>query len=327
MRAFVTGATGFIGSHLVNRLLTTGWKVTVLIRNPRDSAEFSKKGVHVVIGDIVDQQAVHIGVHGSEVIFNLAAALPHNDLSPKAYWNTNVIGAKNLVKAYERTRIKRIVHVSTVGIYGITPRIGTDESFPRSLPDAYSRTKAKAEDIMLYNHKRSGLPVVIIRPTIAYGPGDTRPVFLSLFRLIKRGIFIPIGRGENFFHTIYVDNLIDALILSVNKNVIGEDFIIGDDPCPTMQEILSTIAAVQGTKLAPFYLPIPIAFLVGRLFDLAQKVGLPAPLTTQRVRFMTNNKNFTIEEAKNVLGYKPKIGLVEGIRKTFEWYKKNGYLS
>ena len=327
MRAFVTGATGFIGSHLVSRLVAKGWRVRVLVRKSSSGRSLIKKNIEVVVGDLTDQQAVQTGISNADVIFNVAAALPYHRASVQTYWATNVEGVKNILEACKGKTIKRIIHISTVGIYGSTTKKGADERTKPNPTDVYAQTKLHAEKLITEYSAQFKLPTTIIRPTIGYGPGDTRPVFLSLFKFIRRGLFIPIGRGDNFFHTIYIDNLIDALLLVVQKKeAIGEDFIIGDDPCPTFKTVIREIAHVQEATIPSAYIPRPVALIFGRVFDIVQALGLPAPLTTQRIHFMTQNKKFIIDKAKRLLGYKPRVRLQEGIERTFQWYVKNGYL-
>jgi len=327
MKALVTGATGFVGGKLVTRLLEKGWKVKAFVRRGSSFSKLKKeKNLEVVVGDISDFDSLKKAVTGVDVVFNCAASLPYHNLPKRKYWEVNVDGTRNLMVACLMNKVKRVVYISTVGIYGTTSRKGKSEKSKYKLTDVYSKTKYEGEKIV-WKYIKKGVPVTIIKPTIAYGPTDTRPGFLNLFILIKKGVYPLVGKGNNFFHTIYIDNLIDSLLLAATKkSAVGEDFIIGDDPCPTMGLIVETISEIQGRKPKAFYLPIWLAYLVGILFNLLQYAGLPAPLTTRRVDFMTQNKKFIIGKSKKVLGYVPKISLEEGLRRTFKWYKEKGYL-
>lgn len=327
MQVLVTGATGFIGSNLVESLLKKGCQIYVLVRHKINYPFLKHKNVKIIFGDLLSLDHIKSKLRPVDIVFHLAGSLPHHHLPEKIYWDTNVKGVKNLLEVYKRSNLKRFVYVSTTGIYGSTPKIGTDENSSLHLDSVYAKTKAMGEHLVYSAYKKNKLPIVIIRPTIAYGPGDKRPGFSNLFPLIKKKLFIPVGNGHNFFHTIYVENLIDALMLAVSKQeAIGEDFIIGDDPCPTMKEIVETIATVEGSKVWPFYIPKSIALGIGKFFDVAQKFGVPAILNTQRVKFITENKRFDVSKAKKILGYKAKVNLREGIEKTYQWYQKNKYL-
>lgn len=312
MKALVTGATGFIGGNLVNRLLSQGWVVHALVRRKSKYSALKRKGVVVFFGDLNNFDSIKRATRGVDVVFNCAAALPYHKLPGKEYEKANVLGVTNVLETAKRSRVKRVVHISSVAIYKPT--------------DVYSKTKLSGERIV-WDHVKKGLAAAVIRPTIAYGPGDIRPGFLDLFRLIKKGMFIPVGTGENLFHTIYIDNLIDALYQAATKKAAqGEGFIIGDDPCPKMKQIIKAIATVQGKKLPRFYIPLPIAYLAAVFFEVLQRFGIPAPLTIRRVKFITEPKKFNITKAKRLLDYKPRVGLKEGVEKTYNWYKSRGYL-
>ena len=329
MKVLVTGASGFIGSNLVKRLKKKKWKIRVLTRGNKASLLLHNKSfedVEVISGDISDIKTVKKAVAGVDLIFNLAAALPHHHLSPQKYWQVNVIGVKNLLKVCEGLKLKQLIHVSTVGIYGPGRSGIISENSPIKLTDVYSITKAKAEE-EIAKYIKKGMPITIIRPTIGYGPGDTRPGFLNLFKLIKKGIFIPIGNGINYFHTIYVDNLIDALILvTTKKEAIGQDFIIGDYPCPNLDNIYKKIAKIEKSKILKLYIPLSLAKAVGSIFDVIQKFGITMPLSSQRVKFLTENRRYSIDKVRTVLGFNPKIGLEEGLKRTYKWYKENRHL-
>lgn len=327
MKALVTGATGFIGSNLVKRLLKESWKVKALVRAKSDYAVIKKWGVDILIGDITSSKSVQVASQGVDVFFNCAAALPYHRLPEKDYWEVNVRGVENVLKACRKERVRRIVHISTVGIYGKTGKVALDEKASPKPNDIYSKTKLEGEKLIWKEIKKGDLYITIVRPTIGYGPGDTRPGFLHLFKLMKMGIFVPIGKGENFFHTVYVDNLIDALLLAAwKKEAIGEDFIIGDEPCPRMKNIISAIVKATKSSPLPISLPTSAALLVAKFFDPLRQVGLPTPLTTQRVKFITEDKIFSIEKAKRLLGYKAEIKIQEGAMKTYDWYCREGYL-
>lgn len=299
MKALVTGATGFIGSNLVKRLVDLGWEVGVLVRDRNNLGRISGiKGLTIYQGNLLNKKSILKASSGIDVIFNCAAALPYHKLKDTDYIETNVRGLKNILDIVKGSKIK-LVHLSTVGIYNV----------PK---DIYASTKLEGEELIRKYQNERNIKAVIIRPTIAYGPGDTRPGFLNLFRLIKKGIFPQIAGGENFFHTIYVDNLIEALVLAARKkDAVNNDFIIGDEDVPKMKEILGEMAEIIGSKPIRLYIPKIIASLF---------------LPNRRVRFLTENKKYKIDKAKRILGYKPKIKLEEGLQKTYDWYRQNGYL-
>lgn len=327
MRILVTGATGFIGSNLVGRLKMLGHDVTGLVRSKGRQKRLSALGVKIKIGDVSDLKTVKEALKKVDVIYNLAAGLPHHKLSDQDYFSVNTRGVKNILEASTSHNLEQIVHVSTVGIYGETARRIVTEGSPRHLIDGYSKSKAAAEDLIFNYIKQNRVPVTIIRPTIAYGPGDLRPGFLDLFRLVSKNLFLPIGNGKNYFHTIYVENLVDGLVsVLLNKRSFGEDFIVGDEVCARMKDVYEQVAKIVNKKMWPISLPIGLGLLVGKFFEETQKYGIKGPLNTRRVKFMTENRRYSIEKAKKLLKYRPKVTLSEGLALTYDWYVSNGYL-
>lgn len=324
MKVLVTGSTGFIGSKLVKRLLQEGWQVRCLVR---------KKQTHIrkleyIFGDLSDPTSLAKACKGVDIVFNLAAVLPHHNLPASEYFKTNYEGVKNILQASVKSKVKRVVHVSTVGIFGSTDNSIVDEKSKHRTNDPYSESKEAAEKLIAEYIKAKKIAIVIIRPTLAYGPGDIRPGFSDLFKFIWKRIFILVGSGENYFHTIYIDNLIDALLLAATKKeAIGEDFIIGDDPCPKMKEVVFAISKAERRLIYPFFIPVVIARVIGIFFDISSKLGIPKILNSRRVKFITENRRFSINKAKNILGFKPMVGLEEGTKITFNWYKENGYIN
>lgn len=322
MIAFITGATGFIGSNLIEALKKDHWTIRILAKG-----KVRIKGVEVIYGDITNKDVISHGVNGADVVFNLAAILPHQRKTKEEYFNINVGGVKNIIEACLKYKVKRLVHVSTVGIYGDSGLKIVNERSPRKLSDYYSQSKAKAEDLIFDYIKKYKLKATIIRPTIAFGPHDKRPGFSNLFKLVHNRMFIPVGDGKNYLHTIYVKNLSYALILAAtSKNALGEDFIIGDDPCPTIGKIIKEIYQAEGIKAPKIYLPVFFARVIAKVFDITTKLGLPAPLNSKRLAFITENRRYSIDKAKKILGFKPKVGLSKAIKQTHRWYKQNGYL-
>lgn len=323
-KVLITGASGFIGSYLTYELIKRRVDTRVLLRNKKGRM-FKGRKVEVFVGDLLNQQSLEEALKGVHVIFNVAGALPHHKLDNDSYWNVNVAGVENLVKAAIKNKAEKIVHVSTVGIYG--PRAdGISENSRPNPQDVYAKSKLEGEKA-LKRVAGKNLKVVIVRPTIAYGPGDTRPGFLDLFKLIKKGMFVQVGNGENYFHTVFIENLTDALLLVADcKKADGRDFIVGDEPCPKMSEICNLMAASLNRNKPRVYLPAILATMMSILFEFGGIFGLPVLLSRKRVGFITEPKRYTTEKIKKELGFKPKVSLQDGIKVTADWYNKNNLI-
>ncbi len=324
INVLITGASGFFGSALLKRLLDDKYHLTVLLRKKNT---YRISGIRVVKGDLRNKNDVLLAVKGQDLIFNAGAVLPHHNLPEKEYWLTNFEGVKNITEASMKFNVEQLIHISTAGIYGSTGLRIVNEKSPVSLQDVYAKSKFEAEK-HIFSLRKKGLKFTIIKPVVGYGPGDVRPGFINLLRLVKIGFFVPmVGDGENFFHTVYVDNLIDALMLCIGeKGAVYEDFIIGDEPCFKMRNIMEIMYKVEKKKIPFVNIPESLAYPLGFVGDFARKLGLKPLLTTQRIRFLTQNKRFNIDKAKKILGYKPKVNLQTGIANTYKWYQEKNLI-
>ena len=307
-KILVVGATGFIGTNLVKELVKKGALVSLLVRSKKNLNFFLELDVKYFLGDLLDYKSLVRASRGIDIVFNASGALPYHNLSEEEYWKVNVDGVENLMKGCLVNKVQRVVHVSTVGIYGNVANNVGEDGVPNP-SDVYSKSKLAGEEVVK-KYMRNGLESVIVRPTIAYGPHDTRPVILTLFRMIRKRIYVQIGNGRNYFHTVYVDNLVDVLILAaIKKKAANEDFIVGDDPCPTFLQFSISVAAAMKTNLPDFYIPKILADVtVGILFK-------------KKVDFVTDIKRYKTGKVRRLLGYSPKVDLKEGVERTFEWYK------
>lgn len=310
MKALITGAGGFIGSNLVQKLQKDGWELNLLLQHNTNLNYKTHDTTHIYRGDIRKREDIHKAISGVDVVFNLAAILPHHKATENEYQMVNTGGVRNILFYVEKMKIKRFVQVSTVGIF--------DDP-----PSYYSLSKKRAEEILFKAYRERKTPIVIVRPTIAYGPGDMRPGFLNLMRMIKKGLTVFVGDGNNFFHTVYVGNLVDGLVKAATaEKAIGQDFIIGDDPCPKMKDIVFLMEKIIGKKNIPLSIPLPLARLLGYSFDILKRIKIPSLLNSQRVRFLSEDKKYNIQKAVELLQWHPKIKLEEGLLKTYQWYVK-----
>ncbi|EKD94520.1 MAG: NAD-dependent epimerase/dehydratase [uncultured bacterium] len=312
MNILITGATGFIGGAVARRLLNTSSNVKILVRDGR-KARFSNK-ITVHKGDIRDYKSVEKAFRKIDVVINCAAALPHHKLPEKDYFDINVSGVQNIVNACIAKKVGRLIHISTVGIYGSTFNKNINENSKPNPEDAYAKSKYKGEEII--NNSIFKSSSVIIRPTIAYGPGDIRPVFLRLFKMINNGINISIGGGNNYFHTVYIDNLVSIILQSIKLNqVLGKDFNVGDTVCPKMNDIVNEIIHIQHKKCVNLVIPTKIAMIAGKLLGIERTV-----------RFVSENRRYDTTKVRNCFKLKDDVGISVGIKRTFDWYKKNNFI-
>ena len=328
MKVFVTGGTGFTGRYLVTRLLKEGNEVCVLVRRFSNTEKLKKLGVNLVLGDVRDKKLVNNVVKDMDTVYHLAAVWREGGGIPKSvFWDVNVTGTKNLLEASLQANIERFIQCSTCGVLGHIANPPADETFPYNPGDIYQRTKCEGEKLALEHFHKKGLAGVVVRPTGIYGPGDLR--FLKLFKSIYDGKFIMVGKGDVLYHLVYIDDLVEGIMLcGKKKNAIGQIYIIGGEEYVSLNELVSLIARNLDVpvppKNFPFFLPVWTAALACEI--VCKPFGINPPIFRRRVDIFRKNRAFDISKARKELGYKPKVSLEEGIKKMAKWYKKEGYI-
>ena len=329
MKILITGATGFTGGALAKRLLKdSSNEVRVLIRNEKKAAWLRDAGAEVIVADITDRNAVFNAVKGMDKVFHVAAAYREAGKVDSYYWNINYNGSKNIFDACLEYNVKRLVHTSTIGLVSSVKNPPSNEEEPYSPGDIYQNSKCEAEKEALRYAREKGLPVSIVRPAAIYGPGDLR--MLKMFKMIAEKRWVFFGNGKAFLHMVYIDDLIDGFLLcSEKEEAIGEVFIIGGEKYVTLNELSALIANEFKVNPPGIHLPYKpmeaLAVLVEKIWKLL-KIKKQPPIYKRRVSFFKKNRAFSIEKAKKLLGYQPKIDLATGIHLTAQWYIQNGYI-
>lgn len=315
----VTGATGFIGGRLAQRLAAgEGARVTGTGRELEKARRLEAEGVSLARADLLEPRELREAVEGSEVVFHAAAWLGGDDAMARP---VNVEGTENVVTACLEAGVRRLVHVSTVGVYRLAPDAArVDEEWPLA-PDSaipYSATKAEAELRARELVDGRGLELAVVRPAMVYGP---RSSFWSegICRAVCAGKPVMIGEGEGHFHPIFVDNLVDALLLcAVDERAAGQAFNVVEEPV-TWYEYAGRYGELCGAE--PASLPLWMAKLVA----LAARIpGLDLPIDRERLLMATNRAVFDTSKLRKRLGWEPRIGLDEGMERTATWLREKG---
>jgi dihydroflavonol-4-reductase len=322
MLSFVTGAAGFIGSHLVRALKAGGWDVRAFVhRTPLTEIP----GVASVTGDIRDEAALAKAMAGVDVVFHLAAAVGSVVTDPHAFREVNVNGTEAVLAAARRVGAGRIVHFSSIGVLGaVKPGDTADEDYipaPRTL---YDRTKFEAEKAVL-RAAADELDVVIVRPGWTYGPGDRRT--FKFINAICRRKFALIAGAPGRQTPVYIDDLTAGTLLAAAKGRSGAIYHLAGDEILTAEEMASIVAAACGVAGPRLKLPkgpaLAAAFILEKAFGLAKK---EAPLNRGKLAFFLDLKAMSSVRAKNELGYAPATNFRTGTAQTIAWYRENGWL-
>lgn len=326
LRYLVTGATGFVGSHLSQACIRRGDSVVTVARAASDTRLLEGLGVEIFRGDLTDSDVARKAVIGVDVIVHCAAKV--GDWGPvEEYRQVNVEGLRQLLEAARGGTLRRFIHLSTLGVYEARHHYGTDETVapPARHMDGYTQTKVEAERLALDYHRQHGVPVVVLRPGFIYGPRD-RTVLPKLIENLQRKQVRYLGTGEQAMNTIYVGNLVDAIFLAIEKPAaVGQTYNLTDDEQVSKRRFVEAIADLAGLERpqgsVPLWLAKTLAWFMERWARLRGLQESPR-LTQGRIKFLGLNLGFSVEKAKRELGYQPRVLFDEGIEEAVTWWKQ-----
>lgn len=327
MKTLVTGGTGVTGSALVRRLLDDGRAVVVLDnKEGYKTDELRQRGAEVVIGTITDTATVARCMEGVEVVHHVAAAFREMHLPDRDYAEINIEGTRIVAAAALSQGVRKFVYCSTCGVHGDVKRPPATEDSPIAPSDYYQRTKYEGELVTLAHHER-GLPSTILRPNAIFGPGDPGRYYM-IFKRVQKGSFPMFGSGKTLYHSLYIDNLVDAFMLAEQPDLgLGQAYLIADEHHVEIEDLVRRVARAMGTEVKIPHYPIWPLVVAGHVVEKACKpFGISPPIFPRRVDWFRLDRAFDVGKAKRELGYNPKIGLDEGLRRAYAWYRAEGML-
>jgi nucleoside-diphosphate-sugar epimerase len=327
MRILVTGGTGFTGKALVGRLLNDGHDVIALdYKEGLKTQELCDAGVEVVIGSVTDKDVVQRCMNGVEIVHHLAAAFRELNVPTSHYDEVNVGGTTNMLEAAKAVGVRKFVYCSTCGVHGNIDDPPGGEDAPIRPADYYQRTKYEAEPLVL-KRVEDGMNATILRPAAIYGPGDPERFFM-IFKRVASGRFPMFGTGKTLYHPLYIDNLIDAFILAMDEDKgNGQAYLIADEEYVEIEDLVRRVGKALGVDVRVPHYPVWPLVVAGHVCEKAcSPFHIAPPIFPRRVDWFRQNRAFKIEKAKRDLGYKPAVGLDEGLKRTAEWYREEGYL-
>ncbi len=328
MATLVTGATGFIGSHIARKLVHRGEKVKILVRKTSNTSNINDIDAERIYGDILDKDSLKKALEGCDTLYHTAGFVSFRKADYQKMEDINVGGTSNVLSAALETGVKKAVYTSSVAAVGVDPKGGVaDENTPFTLEGEgiqYLNTKYYAEKKALKFFEK-GLPVIIVNPSIVLGAGD---VYLSsagfvLWYCKKR---FP-GYMDGTLNLVDVEDVAEGHILAAEKGKIGERYILGNKNMTLRElfDLLEKVTGIPSPKIKiPYFLAYTSAFLVERVLGLS----FPNYSTMDLDSVKLSRFNWYVDSSKSIkeLGYR-QTPVEETIEKTVKWFKENGYLA
>lgn len=333
-RALVTGATGLVGSHIVERLLTEGWDVRGLLRTPaaRDALDLQAIGLEPVQGDVLDRDAFLRAAKGVDVIFHTAAAITPSG-GWEAYRRPNVDGTEHAIAAAEASGA-RLLQLSSVAVYGPGARFRqdgrrTDEDTPlTALPDRayYARSKRESEQLVMEAHAAGRIWASAVRPDVIYGQRD-RQFVPRIARILRRGFVPLIGGGRSTLPIVHAANVTDGAVRAATSDIAGgRAYNLANDFDIIVRRFFELGAQGLGRRLR--FVPVPLGLARGAFNSFKGVVnaltgGRLNVVANASISFITEDNPFTSERARRELGWSPSVRHEQGVPEAFHWWLTN----
>ncbi len=319
MKAFVTGGTGFIGGHVVRKLIERGYDVYALARSGQGASALQAMGAHVVQGDVTDKESMREGMRGSDAVLHIAAWYKIGGRDPWRGEAVNVGGTRNVLGLARELGTPRIIYTSTVAVFGDTHGQLVDESYvlpAGPFPTEYDRTKWEAHYHVALPMMAGGAPVTIVMPGAVYGPGDTSAV-ADLMRRFYLGQLPVLPGPETVLTFAHVDDIAEGHVLALEKGRVGESYILAG-PARSFREIVDLWADLTG-RPAPA-VRVPARFvrpLVPFIRALESVVPLPSTFSAEAINLVGMTYAARSDKARSELGWQVR-DLRQGMAETFD---------
>jgi nucleoside-diphosphate-sugar epimerase len=329
MNCFLTGANGFIGMRLAERLSADGHTVRCLVRSQEKFRPLSHlPDVTVVIGELEDFAVLKDGLTGCDTVFHLAAFAKPWSKDKSLPHRINVTGTENMLKASLWAGVKRFVFTSSAAVIGPSPGVEPiDEDFPRTVPwfNEYEETKAEAEELVR-SYNRDGLETIIVNPTRVYGPGvlsESNSV-TKMFKLFSLGKWhIVPGDGKCIGNYVLVEDVVNGHLLAALRGRPGQRYALGGDNL-TFNQFFEVLTEITGKRPWLIHLPVWLMIAAARVMEWqAAFTGIPPLITAPWVKKYLNHWSLSSQKAMTELDYSV-TPFREGAKNTIEWLKKEG---
>ncbi|MBW1785004.1 MAG: NAD-dependent epimerase/dehydratase family protein [Deltaproteobacteria bacterium] len=330
MNILLSGATGFIGMHLLRRLVEDGHDCRCLVRRKEKSLgiSFSEK-VQVVEGDITKPASLRDIGRNMDVAYHLAGAGHVSSVHDKEALEAvaiNVQGTRNFAEACGRDGVRRFIHFSSTAAMGLIKSQKIDETAPCQPATPYQKSKYESESAASEQAERFGMELLVLRPCMVYGPGG-KGEFLKFCRLIQRGVFPRLGSGKNLTPIVHVRDVVAGAVNALHLGENGQIYLIASKSSYPMAELFNYICGAMNFVRPYVYVPVwaalSIAFVLERISVFTGKEPV---VSRKNIVSTVTGRIFDIGKASMDLAYSPEVDIRSGIKETVAWFKKSGLL-
>lgn len=324
--AFVTGGTGFIGSHLIERLLSKGYHVRALVRNPKKLGFLKDLPIEIIEGDLFSNAALEKAIEGADFVYHVAGLVAAH--SKKEFYIGNRDATKNMIEitAKVNPNVKKFIHISSQTAVGPGEGMSAvNESVAPNPLTTYGKSKLAAEhEVLKFKDK---LPVTILRVSAVYGPRDTAT--FDYFKSAYMGVELLIGFRDTYVSLVHSSDLVTGIILAgESEKANGQIYFLGSEQYYTWNEIGYVTKSVLQKKLLRVRVPKPLVFGIAGISQIASKFKSKPSVLNYEKAFDLIQENWCcdVTKAKTDLGYKQEVSLVEGVKETIKWYLDNKWM-
>lgn len=328
MKVLITGATGFIGPHLVRKLISEGHVCRCLVRSRQRSALLEQLGAETIEGDITRAGSLEGVAKDMDCLLHLATLghMSNFTVTEAMFEAVNVRGTVNIMTEALKEKVPRIVHCSSVAAMGICSEVPATEESECRPHHPYGRSKLKAEHAVLDMVRTRGLPAAMIRFSMVYGPGDGRDM-LKLTRLAQKGLFPKIGHRPKLTPLIHVTDAVQGILLALERGTPGEIYLITNPHSEPFDRIRQILQEALGIRRFPLYVPEGIALLAASVIEKSFSfAGKTPPVARKNIESTLADRVFSIEKATRELGFTPRVDPVIGLKETVAWYRQQGWV-
>ena len=334
MNVLVTGATGFVGQHVANRL-APNHDVALFAHDPDKAQAMFGDRFEIRVGDFKDAASVNRALEGIDVVYHIGARRDHWGKPYADYYNSNVIGTRNVMEAARSHGTSKIVYCSSVGVYGFDFQyFPVDEAHPYGKRlSYYHKSKMLAEEVV----RSYDLPVITVRPGWIYGPNDDWGGVTQMLIKLAKGQFAFIGDGGNSLHPVYIDDVVAGIIAAGESERYGEAYLLLGPEHTTFRNYVYAMCDALGAARPRLTIPYPVGLAAAYVLEplwLAknrvagkQFLGDKPPMTRDTLHGVASHRFYDTSKATREIGHTPAVGIADGLGRTVQWLAGTGRLS